>query len=193
MFLFKTFPYLDPRSEIFFVPRTESGGKAITLHDQNGQSRQEGFTYTDLKVSEAIRLAWEKDEMDKGFIHGLMNAFDIFAGVHFGALEGSEGENAKWYTHKGVLDYLIFPLLARKLLVQARYEVEDDLWLRNCYFQFAAFPLQCLRFSLALALTILVSPIVALVHILRDLKETNNKGELLVQAVSPFAPFALVR
>ncbi|CEG55856.1 conserved protein of unknown function [Legionella fallonii LLAP-10] len=73
---------------------------------------------------------------------------------------------------KGILDYLIFPLLARKLIADTWSEERKNTPIINALAWAVAIPLEVARHSIALALTIAVSPLVILVHLLRNLINT---------------------
>lgn len=70
---------------------------------------------------------------------------------------------------KGALDFLIFPLLARKLIADTWLEERKNTPIINGIAWAIAIPLEVLRHSLALALTIAIMPVVVLVHLFRNL------------------------
>ncbi|PWY54663.1 hypothetical protein DGG96_16040 [Legionella qingyii] len=70
---------------------------------------------------------------------------------------------------KGALDFLIFPLVARKLIADTWLEERKNTPILNGIAWAIAIPLEVLRHSLALALTIALIPIVSLIHIFRSL------------------------
>lgn len=70
---------------------------------------------------------------------------------------------------KGVLDYLLFPLVARKLIADTLLEKRQNTPLINALAWAVAIPLEVIRHSMALALTLALSPVVFLVHLLRNL------------------------
>lgn len=79
---------------------------------------------------------------------------------------------------KGALDFLIFPLVARKLIADTWLEERKNTPLINGIAWAIAIPLEVLRHSLALALTLAIIPIVALIHIFRSLINTFSNARL---------------
>lgn len=69
---------------------------------------------------------------------------------------------------KGVLDFLIFPLLSRKLISDARSEERKNTPIINALALAIAIPLEVLRHSLALALTLSLAPLVFFIHSMRS-------------------------
>lgn len=70
---------------------------------------------------------------------------------------------------KGVLDYLVFPLLARKLISDTYLDHRKNTPIINAVAWAIAIPLEVIRHSLGLALTIALTPVAAFVHLLRNL------------------------
>lgn len=79
---------------------------------------------------------------------------------------------------KGALDFLIFPLVARKLIADTWLEERKNTPIINGIAWAIAIPLEVLRHSLALALTIAMIPIVSLIHIFRSLINTFSNVPL---------------
>lgn len=69
---------------------------------------------------------------------------------------------------KGVLDFLIFPLLSRKLISDARSEERKNTPIINALALAIAIPLEVLRHSLALALALSLAPLVLFIHSMRS-------------------------
>jgi hypothetical protein len=69
---------------------------------------------------------------------------------------------------KGALDFLIFPLIARKLIADTWLEERKNTPVINAIAWAIAIPLEVLRHSLAIALTIAIIPVIALVHLFRS-------------------------
>lgn len=114
----------------------------------------------------AVSKAWHSN---LGFLEGMKATFNLLVGTHYIANPLAE------HGVKGALDYLFFPLLARKLLFDAGLRgSEFRMGKGNCcsipknLAAYAlAFPLELVRFSLAVALTIALAPVVALTTLLR--------------------------
>ena len=70
---------------------------------------------------------------------------------------------------KGILDFLIFPLLARKLIADTRLAHRKKTYIINTLAWIVAVPLEVLRHSFALALTIALTPLVLFIHVIRML------------------------
>lgn len=79
---------------------------------------------------------------------------------------------------KGALDFLIFPLVARKLIADTWLEERKNTPIINGIAWAIAIPLEVLRHSLAIALTIAMIPIVSLIHIFRRLINTFSNVPL---------------
>lgn len=77
---------------------------------------------------------------------------------------------------KGALDFLIFPLIARKLIADTWLEERKNTPVINAIAWAIAIPLEVLRHSLALALTIAIIPVIALVHIFRSIITACSKA-----------------
>lgn len=86
---------------------------------------------------------------------------------------------------KGVLDYLLFPLLARKLISDTKTEERKNTPIINALAWAVAIPLEVARHSLALALTIAILPIVALVHIIRNVINALSNEYTVEKSSSP--------
>ncbi|KTD74826.1 hypothetical protein [Legionella waltersii] len=79
---------------------------------------------------------------------------------------------------KGALDFLIFPLIARKLIADTWLEERQNTPIINAIAWAIAIPLEVLRHSLAIALTIAIIPIVSLIHLFRSLINTFSNEPL---------------
>ena len=95
--------------------------------------------------------------MWKSDLNFLSATYNIIIGTHY---------PFKGQGKKGALDYLIFPLVARKLFMDA---VQEDCSIGYVFVVFlVALPLELVRHSAAIALTLLLAPIVAVKHIMPD-------------------------
>lgn len=86
---------------------------------------------------------------------GFRHIFEILVGTHysFGYLGGGS---------KGILDYLIFPLVSRKIL----HEIDEDsnIFVKALAWSIAL-PLELGRFSLAIGLSLLIAPIIGIINL----------------------------
>ena len=120
----------------------------------------------DLTVGECIADAFKRD-LD--FLSGLNATYNILVGRHYELfLEGREDNKGG---KKGALDYLILPLVARKLISDSRLNERRTSGLANGLANMVAWsvavPLELARFTAAFALTLLLAPVVALVHLVK--------------------------
>ena len=120
-----------------------------------GETGMQGCEIDDLSVSKTISKAFNKKY---GFLLGLQATFHILVGCHYPdrQCDGS----------KGVLDFLIFPLLARELIAGTFLSEQDESHFINALAWTAAIPLEIMRFTAGIALTLLLAPIVAIVTVL---------------------------
>ena len=116
--------------------------------NNKGRLTTKGPETIDLTVSENISEIWKSD------LNFLSATYNIIIGTHY---------PFKGQGKKGALDYLIFPLVARKLFMDALQE--DQCLFVVCL---VALPLELVRHSAAIALTLLLAPIVAVKHIMPD-------------------------
>lgn len=70
---------------------------------------------------------------------------------------------------KGFLDFLILPLLARKLIGDCYLLERKEKHLLNFFAKLIALPIELITFTLALTCTIAIIPVVAIVSLLRNL------------------------
>ena len=117
---------------------------------------------SDRLVTEGIEEAFDEN-LD--FLLGLEATFDILVGCHYpeDTLTGLICDTGS----KGVLDFLIFPLLARKLITDTRLNERDESYFINALAWTAAIPLEIMRLTAGIALTLLLAPIVAIVTLIR--------------------------
>lgn len=157
------------------------------FHALNPVKKNSGITYCLLKphhplqgkemldatVGSSIHTAFKSD---LNFLSGLNATFNILVGEHFD-LSG-KGSSAK-----GVLDFLILPLLARKLIADTCLPERQGITFINALAFAIAAPIEIARFGAGIALTLLLSPIVALVHLIKAcLPKQEHIGEVVQES-----------
>ena len=141
---------------------------------------------SDRLVTEEIEEAFDEN-LD--FLLGLEATFNILVGCHYP--EDSLTDLTCDTGSKGVLDFLIFPLLARKLIAGTLVSEQNESHLINALAWTAAIPLEIMRFTAGIALTLLLAPIVAIVTLTRAVLPpivaavTHIKEELLGDGQTP--------
>ena len=128
----------------------------------------QGKEMIDSLVSENIYKAWNSN-LD--FQSALYATYDILMGDHYDLY--FHGQNDCRGGSKGALDYLIFPLVARKLIADFYFETNIRVSIFNVLAWSIALPLEVTRFSAAVGLTLLLTPVIALVHLLRGCFSEN--------------------
>jgi hypothetical protein len=112
------------------------------------------------------------ENISRDFAPGFIYVFDILVGTHYSF--GYLGQCSK-----GVLDYLIFPLVSRKIL----HEIEDSNIFLKMLGWIIALPLEFGRFSLGTSLTLLIAPIVALANLFKSCfsnhEQTSNHEPII--------------
>ena len=135
-------------------PASKNSG--ITYYLPDPSKDLQGREMIDLTVSENISDAWSSK------LNFLSATFNIIMGDHYD-LQGGK---------KGVLDYLIFPLIARKLWADIVLLWPEEEEASRGYILVATLVLQVVcylelvRFIAAIALTLLLAPIVAVKHMM---------------------------
>lgn len=122
----------------------------------------QGTEMIDSTVSVNVRTAFNSD-LD--YFSGLTATYNILVGQHYDLY--LRGRNDSQGGAKGALDYLIFPLIARKLIADTYLDERRESVLSNALAWFVAIPLEIARFSAAIALTLILAPVVALVHLIK--------------------------
>lgn len=126
----------------------------------------------DRTVAEQLKLALKTRY---SFLDGIGVTFELLIGTHY--LTSAE-ENSK-----GILDFLILPLLSRRLLADAlrEYEENPELNFKQTLAWLIGFPIECVRYTAAALLTVMLIPVVAVVHLIKAclpesmcLQEENN-------------------
>lgn len=146
----------------FFRALNPASSRSGITYRLAGDSPCQNEEMIDTLVSENIANAWHS-RLD---LKSALNAtYDILMGEHYDLY--LHGRNDCRGGAKGVLDYLIFPLVARKLIADFYLDSYITLSFTNILAWSIALPLELARFSAAVALTLLLAPVVALVHLLR--------------------------
>lgn len=118
----------------------------------------------DILVSEIVhkKLHDRNQVLDQPeFFSDLGSIYHILVGKHyFYSTEWLVFANDECY--KGLLDYLIFPLIARKLIADALLEERENNLFINVLAWMIAIPLEIVRCSAAFSLTVLLTPFVAI-------------------------------
>lgn len=126
----------------------------------------------DKLIMDVIHERLTKQKQSKNVSDDLKSIYKILCGQHY-----------KWSTpwlhcgddfSKGLLDYLFLPLVARKLIADAGLYERKDHRFTNIMAWVIAIPLEIARMSLAFALIILIAPIVAIVHLIKDCLPGKN-------------------
>ncbi|KTC87698.1 MULTISPECIES: hypothetical protein [Legionella] len=131
----------------------------------------QGKEMLDASVWESIRNAFMKD---LGYIEALQATFDILVGEHYDlTLKGKDNQKGG---AKGILDFFILPLVARKLIADTLLKERDNSDFVNALAWLIAIPIEMVRFGAGIVLTLLLAPVVAIVHSLRAC------GDALIEA-----------
>lgn len=153
-------------------PVSENSG---TTYSRGSNYPCENREMLDLSVAQRINNAFQNDYY---LLSALVSTYESIIGCHYDLyLRG--GVNARGGS-KGVLDFLIFPLIARKLIA--------DHWLpenwNNIFLKLLVwvigFPIETIRVLTGIVLTIVLSPFVLLIH---SIKIWNTSGEARLQMI----------
>ncbi len=98
--------------------------------------------------------------------------FNLLMGEHYDLF--LMGRNNSIGGAKGILDFLIFPLIARKLIADFFLPERNKSPFLNILALAIAIPLEVARFSVAVALTLLIAPVVLFIDFLKSIKTQNN-------------------
>lgn len=113
----------------------------------------------DLTLDLVIPFLWSRN---LSILEGIYETFSVFYGDHFDKYYRGFGQ-------KGVLDFTVLPLLSRKLIADTYLEKRTDSHFLNLLAWAVALPIKAITFSVALAFTIAMTPIVIAVTLLRCL------------------------
>jgi hypothetical protein len=97
------------------------------------------------------------EQLDKTYLYLIGEHYDLYIK---GSKKGTFGGA------KGALDYLIFPLVARKLIADTFLPERRESHFLNTMAIMVAIPLEIARFSAAFALTLLLAPVIAVLHLI---------------------------
>jgi len=101
----------------------------------------------------------------------LRGTFHVLTGTHY---DLHFDENSPHYNAKGLLDFTILPLISRKLIADTySYEQQDQTYL-NILSWCIALPLEIFRFTAALAITLVLSPLIAIGTMIRCCFEPSD-------------------
>ena len=136
----------------------------------NPMSRESGITYQatghtytqtshsqelpDLTVDLIVPMLWHAR---LGIWDSIVESFFVIHGNHF-------DYSGKGYGQKGVLDFAFsVPLAARKLIADTYLDERTDTYLQNALAWLIGYPIRAISFLVALSITIILSPIIALI------------------------------
>ena len=103
---------------------------------------------------------------DMTFFQRVSSTYDIILGKHYDINIDNKTDSEEM-GRKGALDYLILPLLSRKLMHDG-YKPAKGITLANVSLLAIALTIEAARVGTAFALTALLIPVIALVHALKD-------------------------
>jgi uncharacterized protein involved in cysteine biosynthesis len=86
---------------------------------------------------------------------------------------------------KGVLDYFLFSLVARKLISDSYLPEREKSFCTNLLAWLVAIPLELIRFSTAIVLTFFLAPIVALGRFIESYFMKSDVAEILSNGTIP--------
>lgn len=147
-------------------PTSKDSGIVYCL--ARGNSCQ-GTEMIDRTVAENVRTAFNSD-LD--YFSGLSATYNVLVGQHYDLY--LQGRNDSKGGAKGTLDYLIFPLIARKLIADTYLDERRESGFSNALAWIVAIPLELARFSAGIALTLLLAPVIALVHLIKACLPKND-------------------
>lgn len=140
-----------------------------------GKEPCQGKEMLDATVGDNIHNAFKNNGV--GFLSILETTFNIIVGDHFDL--NLKGQFTNQGGAKGVLDFLIFPLLARKLIADTFLHERRGCTFANVLAWAIAIPLEVARFSAGIYLTLLLCPVVAFVNLVKAfLPEQEKKDEM---------------
>lgn len=131
----------------------------------NPTEKHTGFFYDDFRdgciemvdrtILENIRYKYISND---SYVSHIIGIFDILMGDHYEIIGRHNGSAP---LAKGILDFLIFPLVARSLILGLESIGPGILGL------IIALPLEITRFSLGIGLTLLFTPVVAVIDLIQ--------------------------
>lgn len=124
----------------------------------------QGQEMIDTLVSEQITHLMNEKDLGLGDVLG--NVFHAIVGTHFDLYK--EGSRDCKGGRKGLLDFLIFPLVARKLIADAYLPERENAYMTNILAFSLAMPLELMRLGAGVALTLALAPFIALIHLVKE-------------------------
>ncbi len=155
-------------------PLSEKSGVYQIDLDEGGCVGSEKIDET---VSQSILNAMNAD-LD--IIGGIKATFDIIWGNHYSL--SLEGKGAK-----GLLDLLILPLLARKLISDTCLAEHEETILQNIMACIIAIPIELSRVGVAFGLTMILIPIITAVHLIRNACQLLSNDGITDECGSSFS------
>lgn len=134
-----------------------SNHSGITYAFAGVLSSCQGREMLDVTFLENLKKKYKGDSYLLGSIG---STFEVLYGSHFDMT--MKGESETFGGAKGALDFTLLPLISRKLIA-------DGAQTNNCGNYIIAAPLEIIRFLAALAITIVLIPVVIAVHATRSL------------------------
>lgn len=113
----------------------------------------------DMTLDLIIPFLWSQN---LSIVNGVFETFTIFYGDHF-------DKKNRGFGQKGILDFSFLPLLSRKLIADTYLPARKNYNLLNFLAWAVALPIRAISFTLALALTIAMIPIILLIALFRAL------------------------
>ena len=153
----------------FFRALNPASNNSGIVYRLAGNSPCQGKEMLDSTVGDNISRAFKSD-LD--YLSGLCTTFNILVGTHFDIY--LKGRHNNQGGAKGVLDFLILPLLTRKLIADTFLDEQKENTFTNVLAWAIAVPIEIARFGAGLFLTLLLSPIVALVHLIKACLPTQE-------------------
>lgn len=145
----------------------------------NPASKNSGVLYPDYVVDDELKgqelidkTVLENISRLKGTNINLRDIFEILVGTHY-----SFGYHGVF--SKGVLDYLIFPLVSRKIL--HALDKNTNIFVAILSYS-VALPLETARFSLGIVLTLLIAPVALLINLFKENKAQDELNSAHVAA-----------
>lgn len=118
--------------------------------------------YKDKLVSDKFLDILKKE---LSFKDTLAQTFELVMGQHY--------INASSYGQKGLLDYLILPLLARELFNNTVLDKDQSPTIKALAMALII-PIEIARFSCALAITLLLVPVVAILNLCKNIRLSDQ-------------------
>lgn len=120
------------------------------------------------------RVSWHK----QGVLDDLHSIHKVLCGQHY-------QRDTPWVLgrdnfSKGLLDYFIFPLIARKLIADTYLNERERYHFTNALAWMIAVPLEVARISIVLSLILLAAPVVAIVNLI---ERCQSKPDIIESSI----------